>query len=463
MVSRSVVVVFIVFLAITGCKIRVAVPEGGSVITASGNYGCQSTEVCLIDIRTTDFEERFIAEANPGYFFRHWRSGHNSLCANGLEKCDLSTTWMAGNAEFESILASDEVYNLEPVFLLGTCEDISEQWDQKEKGKEVKYQKDFSRCSAFVPDSNHGIMRTTRNGKIISEIQWDMGVKGQERTWWTNGELKSLLRWQHNAMHGVQSYYYRSGILRQSQAFLEGVQHGPERIYFANGELKISRSFNYGELHGVVKTYASDGVLLKKRTYNIGIPEGRWRIYDDTGTLIRKGTRPPVLKDIGNGLIQDRVTGTIWTRDANLFKTLCDAGDPLAVDLQPQDAKDASEICARGGEMSWNDAKLWLELLNDNQYQGFSNWRLPTTEIDPTCIGRCDNSEMGQIYYRRLSNHSALENSGPFNNLQPDSYWSATLHPQWEDAFFFVFEGRGIQDSDNFENPFHVWPVRTPR
>ena len=51
-------------LALTGgCRLEIAVPEGGKVITKSGDYECLSDQKCSIDIYDFLFKEDFVARS----------------------------------------------------------------------------------------------------------------------------------------------------------------------------------------------------------------------------------------------------------------------------------------------------------------------------------------------------------------------------------------------------------------
>lgn len=82
------------------------------------------------------------------------------------------------------------------------------------------------------------------------------------------------------------------------------------------------------------------------------------------------------------------------------------------------------------GPNIWFVANTWANNLNVGGYVG---WRLPTAlNVDGTgpCAGiLCDNSEMGHLYYVTLGNTSAgLSNTGDFQSIQTDPYWSGTQY-----------------------------------
>ncbi len=104
-------------LVLTGCKIKITVPAGGSVSTLSGTYSCAAGQTCEIDVVDIFFDEVFIATADSGQRFVAWQRGARTLCGGSEEPCALATTaGFAGNDLFMSILESDQVFHLKPYF-----------------------------------------------------------------------------------------------------------------------------------------------------------------------------------------------------------------------------------------------------------------------------------------------------------------------------------------------------------
>ncbi len=113
--------ILILIVAVTclteGCKLAVVIDVGGSVKSASGTRNCQEGNTCLFDVTDTKFVESFEAIPLPGYKFVKWQGGSQSLCANAVTPtCILLTTFFAGNAAFEAIIASDSVFTIKPLF-----------------------------------------------------------------------------------------------------------------------------------------------------------------------------------------------------------------------------------------------------------------------------------------------------------------------------------------------------------
>jgi hypothetical protein len=101
---------------IAACKIEIPVPQGGHVTTLSGEYSCAAGTTCVIDVEDILFDETFSAVPAPGYEFKHWKKRKRGFCGDKVGACHLFTTTFAGKESLLSILASDMVFFLEPVF-----------------------------------------------------------------------------------------------------------------------------------------------------------------------------------------------------------------------------------------------------------------------------------------------------------------------------------------------------------
>lgn len=111
------IVVALALLCVGGCKIRIEVPEGGSVSSGSGAYTCSAGESCEIDVVDVHFNEVFVASPQAGFRFEGWQRRDRGLCGGTSEACALSTEGFAGNEILLEFLESpDEVFFLEPVF-----------------------------------------------------------------------------------------------------------------------------------------------------------------------------------------------------------------------------------------------------------------------------------------------------------------------------------------------------------
>ncbi|RJQ14908.1 MAG: DUF1566 domain-containing protein [Nitrospiraceae bacterium] len=128
------------------------------------------------------------------------------------------------------------------------------------------------------------------------------------------------------------------------------------------------------------------------------------------------------LTDRGNGLIYDDDLKITWLQDANYY----------------------------GSTLTWTDAVSWADSL---VFGGFDDWRLPGSD---QCSGNdCTGSEMGHLFYTEDITSSSV---GPFLNVKPSLYWSAT---GYDDAqawrFNFLY---GTQSLGDKTQKRYAWAVR---
>jgi len=131
-----------------------------------------------------------------------------------------------------------------------------------------------------------------------------------------------------------------------------------------------------------------------------------------------------------------------------------------------------------GDQMNWFAAKDWAADLDIN---GFDDWRLPTVTdtgndgcnfayTGTDCGYNVDTStgEMAHMYYITLGNLAHYDtagneivpgvNTGPFSNLLPDRYWTATKDVNGDRGWYFGFLG-GHQRVASRTNKNYAWAV----
>ena len=111
----------VIFIAFSGCKLRIDTPSGGEVRTVSGAYSCGSNQSCEIDVSDVYFREAFLAVPHDGYRFEKWKKKNRSFCSDGADRfrsnCELSSAPLAQSPDFMDLLASDTEFYLEPIFV----------------------------------------------------------------------------------------------------------------------------------------------------------------------------------------------------------------------------------------------------------------------------------------------------------------------------------------------------------
>ncbi|MFT6892126.1 MAG: hypothetical protein ACJASY_004186, partial [Halioglobus sp.] len=134
-----------------GCKVEIVLPEGGYVLSGSGEYDCRSEVTqqslhsnhmhgskhvshlagskvaaaadgdqktsCEIAIDDTTFDDTFTAVPYEGYEFKRWKKRDGGLFGGGkVAEVRIYTTGFEVSDLLMEILDSDNVYYLEPVF-----------------------------------------------------------------------------------------------------------------------------------------------------------------------------------------------------------------------------------------------------------------------------------------------------------------------------------------------------------
>jgi hypothetical protein len=158
------------------------------------------------------------------------------------------------------------------------------------------------------------------------------------------------------------------------------------------------------------------------------------------------------LWDRGNGLIYDDAQNITWLQNANLAAT-----ETFGV------TTGTNSHIQSDGTMWWLTAMGWVYEMNNANYLGYHDWRLPNG--DPSCgtSYNCTGNEMGHLYYE-LGNSAGgpLTNSGPFLNLQTNAaYWTRTN--QEDDVFSIGFSFANGSQHDRIaigNYDLHVWAVR---
>ncbi len=108
------VVTLLVFLI--GCRIEIAVPPNGEVLTVSGTEFCTTGNTCVVAVEDIEFDETFVARPASGYRFVGWKQGNGHLCGGTAGPCRLQTSAIRNNPGFLAVLQSDQAFFLEPMF-----------------------------------------------------------------------------------------------------------------------------------------------------------------------------------------------------------------------------------------------------------------------------------------------------------------------------------------------------------
>ena len=142
----------------------------------------------------------------------------------------------------------------------------------------------------------------------------------------------------------------------------------------------------------------------------------------------------PRFTDHGNGEVTDNMTGLIWTIDGDLMNTRDPSFDPNSQ--------------YHFGQVSWPQALNYIKKLNNDNYLGHSDWRLP------------NRIELESLIYKP-NVVQALPDGHPFTGVAPGYYWTSSTNAgitsyAWQiDTFDFRIFSNGKEGGYGY-----IWPIR---
>lgn len=130
-----------------------------------------------------------------------------------------------------------------------------------------------------------------------------------------------------------------------------------------------------------------------------------------------------------NGAVRDNLTGLMWTQDTNT---------------------PGPQACSpSAGKFSY-DAYPFIQCLNQNNYLGHSDWRLPNRKELTSLI---DHSGF----------NPALPSGHPFTGIGSSGYWSSDTYGVLPSSGWYVDVNTGqVASAGKASNALLIWPVRGP-
>ncbi len=158
---------------------------------------------------------------------------------------------------------------------------------------------------------------------------------------------------------------------------------------------------------------------------------GQIRCYDVIGNQIPcKGTgqdgeyqvgihAPEPRFDVSGGLVTDRLTGLVWSKDANI----------------------------NGFPMTWEAALAFVKNLNEIGYEGFRDWRMP------------NRKELRSLLHMETMN-PVLPPGHPFENVFHGWYWTSTTAAINTKYAWYIHLGGARMFYGRKDQEYLLWPVR---
>ena len=112
-----VLVIALICIAASACRVQVVAPEKAAVITRDGSFICLVGQRCELQVDNFDVDVTLYAYPMPGYEFVKWSDADRHLCGGSTELgCNISTTSLdPDNPLVQDAMSSDSVVYVEPV------------------------------------------------------------------------------------------------------------------------------------------------------------------------------------------------------------------------------------------------------------------------------------------------------------------------------------------------------------
>lgn len=132
------------------------------------------------------------------------------------------------------------------------------------------------------------------------------------KSFWENGNPKSVLVYVDGKLEGMCSWYYENGIIQQQTNYQDNKLHGKSIQYFESGAVSIEGRYRYNmkdsiftyynqqgriiaienylnnNLHGPMKKYYELGNIMIEGNYRNNLMDSTWLFYAGSGEIIGK-------------------------------------------------------------------------------------------------------------------------------------------------------------------------------
>lgn len=178
--------------------------------------------------------------------------------------------------------------------------------------KENKVEKDIIKIEEVNPNSIIDIFeKDVRDGITYREKEKNpfSGLFGAV----IDGQINHYESYKNGLLDGESAWFSRNGIKLLSETYSKGKLHGEQKSYYENGKLKSIVKYLNGKVDGII-AYDSNGKILHESIFKNGT--GIWKFYWSNGKLSEEGHYSSWKKDgIWKKYREDGSIDTILTYD----------------------------------------------------------------------------------------------------------------------------------------------------
>lgn len=108
-------------------------------------------------------------------------------------------------------------------------------------------------------------------------------------SYWSDGVLKSELRYKDGKLDGICRWYYPNGNPEMEATYSMNVLNGASTRWYENGNIEEKAYYKDNQYDGVVEEYNAFGTLIRQSTYKDGVLNGLYFQYYDNGKKFIEG------------------------------------------------------------------------------------------------------------------------------------------------------------------------------
>lgn len=112
---------------------------------------------------------------------------------------------------------------------------------------------------------------------------------GTKKSYYDDGTLKSVLRYENEKLNGECFWYYANGKPLMHAFFKDNVKEGPFTRWHENGNLMEDGYYKNGEFDSIYHSYTLAGILASEEHYKDGLLNGDFKKWYENGQVFQDG------------------------------------------------------------------------------------------------------------------------------------------------------------------------------
>lgn len=235
--------------------------------------------------------------------------------------------------------------------LFFSCSEREITLDQLQKRDELYYavneEKPYNgRVVAYYPNKQKRSEAHLKDGKF----------HGLVVEWYENGQNKEQKSFKNGELDGLNMTWYKNGQQKAEGIYVNGQLNGKYSEWYENGQKKELSNYKNGQLEGSSTKWSHTGQLLEQGEYDKNLKVGQWTYSTRNGIEYTIGIENSFELQGDGEIVYDAKTGLTWQRSDKPYAN------------------------------SYQKAQTYIDELNDKNWKGYNDWRLPTLKEAMTLV-----------------------------------------------------------------------------